>query len=63
MRAIGVARTIGAMLITDLPSADVDALRSRLCGEVYGCTTKAGTRRGARGTSPSISARPRSRSR
>ncbi len=24
------------MLITDLPSADVDALRSRLYGEVYG---------------------------
>ena len=31
-----MAPTIGAMLITDLPSADVDALRSRLYGEVYG---------------------------
>ncbi|MEA2462174.1 MAG: hypothetical protein QOH90_2351 [Actinomycetota bacterium] len=36
MRTIGVARNIGAMLITDLPAADVDALRSRLYGEVYG---------------------------
>jgi UDP-N-acetylenolpyruvoylglucosamine reductase len=36
MRSIGVAPTIGAMLITDLPAADVDALRSRLYGEVYG---------------------------
>ena len=32
----GVAATIGAMLITDRPSADVEALRSRLHGEVYG---------------------------
>jgi hypothetical protein len=36
MRGIGVAPTIGAMLITDLPAADVDALRSRLYGEVFG---------------------------
>ena len=36
MRRIGVAPTIGAMLITDLPSADVETLRSRLYGEVYG---------------------------
>jgi UDP-N-acetylenolpyruvoylglucosamine reductase len=36
MRSIGVAPTIGAMLITDLPSADVEALRARLYGEVYG---------------------------
>src|SRR3954451_6818223 len=36
MRRIGLAPTIGAMLITDLAAADVDALRSRLYGEVYG---------------------------
>ena len=63
MRSIGVAPTIGAMLITDLPSADVEALRARLYGEVYGRTTTAGTRRGAHGTSRSTSGRPRSRSR
>ena len=33
---IGVAPTIGAMLITDLPSIDVEALRSRLYGDVFG---------------------------
>ena len=30
------APTIGGMLITDRPSADVEALRARLHGEVYG---------------------------
>ena len=36
MRGGGVASTIGGMLIFDRPAADVDALRSRLHGEVYG---------------------------
>ena len=34
MRAL--APTIGAMLITDLPSIDVETLRSRLYGDVFG---------------------------
>src|SRR4051794_6547313 len=36
MRAARAQATIGGMLITDRPSADVEALRSRLKGDVYG---------------------------
>ena len=44
------------MLITDRPAADVEALRARLHGEVYGPETPATTSTASRGTAPSISA-------